>query len=280
MTGLTADLDAALDQLRVEGKFSLTFAGVVERQNQLRLYKPSGTSMGAVYGATIAMGHGLGGQVATCRRPRYLRDYVRSSGISHRYDYIIEREGLHSIAAAPVIVGNEVRTVMYAAMRRTVPLGDRTFDRVVAAARAYEHEIVVREQVEQQLDHAKSAIASRDEVLQNGPLAFADVCDKLRDLAMRISDPMVRDEVLTMTTEAIALFTEPRANQKMPVALTSREREILFEVAQGFSNLEIALRLHLSVETIKSYLKSASAKLGATSRYDAVAIARRLMLLP
>ena len=55
------------------------------------------------------------------------------------------------------------------------------------------------------------------------------------------------------------------------VALTPREVEVLSLIAQGRSNLEIADRLYLSINSVKTYIRSAYAKIGATSRSRAVA---------
>jgi DNA-binding NarL/FixJ family response regulator len=55
------------------------------------------------------------------------------------------------------------------------------------------------------------------------------------------------------------------------VGLTAREVEVLALIAQGMSNLEIAERLFLSINSVKTYIRSAYAKIGATSRSRAVA---------
>ncbi len=61
--------------------------------------------------------------------------------------------------------------------------------------------------------------------------------------------------------------------------LTPREHEVLRRVAVGETNPEIAEAIGLSRNTVKSYLQSASAKLGARNRVDAVARAHALGLL-
>jgi PAS domain S-box-containing protein len=61
--------------------------------------------------------------------------------------------------------------------------------------------------------------------------------------------------------------------------ITEREREILMLVGDGYENDQIARRLHLSVNTIKTYIRRALAKLGANSRAHAVALAIRRGLL-
>ena len=62
--------------------------------------------------------------------------------------------------------------------------------------------------------------------------------------------------------------------------LSEREREVLQLVAEGLSNQQIALRLVLSLHTVKLHVKHLLAKLGATNRTQAVARARALHILP
>lgn len=57
--------------------------------------------------------------------------------------------------------------------------------------------------------------------------------------------------------------------------LTSREVEVLREVAGGNRNREIAARLFISEETVKVHIKHIMEKLGASDRTQAVAIGLR-----
>ena len=53
--------------------------------------------------------------------------------------------------------------------------------------------------------------------------------------------------------------------------LTPREVSIVSAIAQGFSNQEIADEMHLSINSVKSYIRNAYRKLGLTRRSQAVA---------
>ncbi len=58
-------------------------------------------------------------------------------------------------------------------------------------------------------------------------------------------------------------------------ALTSREREVLAELAQGRSNREIARALRVSEKTVKAHVSSVLAKLGGQDRTQAALFAVR-----
>jgi DNA-binding NarL/FixJ family response regulator len=57
--------------------------------------------------------------------------------------------------------------------------------------------------------------------------------------------------------------------------LTEREREILDLLARGLSNADIADRLTISVHTVRNHVANVSAKLGAHSKLEVLAIAVR-----
>ena len=57
--------------------------------------------------------------------------------------------------------------------------------------------------------------------------------------------------------------------------LTDREREILDLLARGLSNADIAAQLTISVHTVRNHVANLSAKLGAHSKLEVLAIAVR-----
>ncbi|MDO8690133.1 MAG: helix-turn-helix transcriptional regulator [Dehalococcoidia bacterium] len=59
-------------------------------------------------------------------------------------------------------------------------------------------------------------------------------------------------------------------------SLTRREREILWHVAQGKGNKDIAMSLGISVCTVKVHISNIFFKLDVTRRDEAVNAARRL----
>ncbi|WP_202845564.1 response regulator transcription factor [Luteimonas saliphila] len=64
------------------------------------------------------------------------------------------------------------------------------------------------------------------------------------------------------------------------LGISDRELEVLAEIAAGHSNKEIAARLHVSPNTVKTHVARLLDKLGARRRTDALRRARELGLVP
>ena len=118
-------------------------------------------------------------------------------------------------------------------------------------------------------------------------IAFASqVTPTLRDQVARLGihgllgKGAAAEDVAAMVTRVAAgeTVTPPpsdsvlrQAADKLHCAvLTAREHEILRLAARGASNSEIASEIYLAPTTVKSYLQSALAKLGARNRVEAV----------
>lgn len=65
-------------------------------------------------------------------------------------------------------------------------------------------------------------------------------------------------------------FPKNRANEQLLSELNKREREILDLLAAGYRYKEIAEKLFLGVETIRSYIRNIYSKLQVHSRTDAI----------
>jgi DNA-binding CsgD family transcriptional regulator len=106
-------------------------------------------------------------------------------------------------------------------------------------------------------------------------------------LGIKLTKPrekIVLREVLVPTgapaeSAAAATFTlnQPQLDA---LGITPRELEILSLIAQGLSNREIAGRLFVSENTVKTHCSRAFDKLGARRRTQAVQLGKQLGLLP
>lgn len=70
-------------------------------------------------------------------------------------------------------------------------------------------------------------------------------------------------------------MAEGKSNMPKAIGLTQREKEIVGQLCQGASNKEIAQRLSISQNTVKSHLRSIFEKLNVSDRTQAVAYAFR-----
>ena len=87
-------------------------------------------------------------------------------------------------------------------------------------------------------------------------------------------------EARPLLDELAALGTRARpAPARADTDLTPRETEILALVAEGRSNGDIGKHLFISTKTVSVHVSNILAKLGASGRTEAAAIARRRGLL-
>jgi DNA-binding NarL/FixJ family response regulator len=86
---------------------------------------------------------------------------------------------------------------------------------------------------------------------------------------------------LTRAIHAVALGRTlfVSSPEQSTIALSPREREVLDDLADGATNLEIADHMRLSHHTVKEHVSSLYRKLGVRNRTGAVHRARRLGLL-
>ncbi|MFJ2904101.1 LuxR family transcriptional regulator [Streptomyces sp. NPDC091279] len=270
-----AEIRGALRRLRRTTGLPVAFGGLVEPGGgpRMRISELCGTDTPALSGFAVASGNGLGGKAVALARPCAVTDYSASRQISHEYDVPVAVEGLRSVLAVPVVVRRRVRGVLYGALRTAEPLGDRALGAAMGAARDVEQALVVR-------DEARGLLAAARSVPEPAPAAGAvweqvrEAHAALRALAPKVADPALRAELLDVCG---LLAPRPQASG---VSLAPRELDVLACVAAGATNAVTAERLGVRAETVKGYLRSAMRKLGAHTRGEAVAAARRAGVLP
>lgn len=273
------DSDALRGELRrtaAEALIPVVFAGEV-RDGNLHLTEFFGTRTNALEGVVVPPRAGLGGLVVDRARPATVPDYGRSSSITHHFDRPVLGEGLRSILAVPVMVSGAARAVLYGAIRECSPLGDRAVGAFVQAARRLSSEIAVRDEVDRRL----AMLGSLDRPVES-PVAAAQIRDvhaELRGLAQCVEDAGLQRKLRNLS-DRLAGALGGAAPLQSDVVLSPRETDVLAHVALGCTNAEIADRLSVGPETVKSYLRSAMGKLDAHTRHEAVVSARRLGLLP
>ncbi len=112
--------------------------------------------------------------------------------------------------------------------------------------------------------------AVRTACVENMAASFAEEGTTLRPLLAR-----ARDTADTMVdrqhVEAVLRILDANPQFRSPDMLTDREAEIVAHLADGASNKLIARRLGLTDNTVKFHLKKVFAKLGVSSRKEAVA---------
>lgn len=98
-------------------------------------------------------------------------------------------------------------------------------------------------------------------------------------LGLRLTRPKETVVVREVLVEAPANFT--RDDRKLEsLGITPRELEILELIAQGLSNREIAERVNVSENTVKTHSSRVFLKLGARRRTQAVQLGKDLRLIP
>jgi DNA-binding NarL/FixJ family response regulator len=81
----------------------------------------------------------------------------------------------------------------------------------------------------------------------------------------------VHGEELVRAVVATAAGQRPRRPVPTSTLLSAREKEVLALIVQGLSNVEVAEKLFISPNTLKSHIRQAYRKIGATTRAQAVA---------
>jgi len=111
--------------------------------------------------------------------------------------------------------------------------------------------------------------------------------DEGSPMARLLYEAVAHDIVPDYTRQLLSAFPlsdpqqspAPASNNNQLAPLTHREIEILRLIGDGLTNPEIASRLSLSLNTVKSHTRSINAKLDVSNRMQAVNRARALGLI-
>lgn len=151
------------------------------------------------------------------------------------------------------------------ATRRIVAAGDRTRVLIVTTfdldeyaytgLRAGASGFLIKDALPEELLSGIRAVAAGDAVVAPS-------------LTRRLLDTYVHHLPSDATADPSAAAPDERLGR-----LTEREREILTVIGQGWTNTEIAGRLHLAESTVKTHVSRILAKTGARDRVQAVILA-------
>ncbi|MGW6356836.1 LuxR C-terminal-related transcriptional regulator [Streptomyces sp. NPDC055092] len=198
------------------------------------------------------------------RTPVLVRDAQRRARV-HRA--LISLSGTDDYVAAPLIVRGDVVGLIHVD-RHADPEPVDTYDQemlgLFAEGLAFGLErLFYQEQLAALRGRLEDQARSVSELIE-GPLG-AD--------AMTSSQPQKRAAV-AQSAEAAALLQHSR---QWPLCeLTRRELEVLEHLIDGESNTDIAAKLYVSAETVKTHVKNLLRKLGAANRSEAVSVVREI----
>lgn len=249
--------------------------GLYDGGTQMVLTSLAGERSNSLRHLEVVPGRGVGGKALALGRPVWVADYAAAKGITHHYDGPVRQEGLRAMIGTPFQLPDGSRGVLYCALRRPMAMGDRVLDRAVDAVRQLERSAAIDSEVERRLAELLSAHyepARRDQCLRDVHAELALLRDDV--------EPGLAGRIDRLIGQIGATMGSPQRPADTGVHLTRRELDVLVQVASGATNLEVAERLGLSLATGKGYLKTATRKLGAQNRMEAVANARRAGLLP
>ena len=267
-----------LHEIRRTAHVEVAMAAVVSPDDSdLSIDHLIGVTSDTMRNLKVHRGAGLGGKALSLGQPVHVRDYCLARGITHQYDVAVRTERLRAMFAVPFDVPGGPRGVVYGALRRAELFGDRSLDPVIAAIRRFERTAALERDARTSL----SALdAELDACVPNEGLderahaiRLLDIRAELDHIAALLPAGEARDAVRALVYRVAARATTP-GGPPDAAALTKREREFVAQVALGHTNREIAKRLNVGQETVKSGLRSSMRKLSARNRAELVALAR------
>jgi DNA-binding NarL/FixJ family response regulator len=121
--------------------------------------------------------------------------------------------------------------------------------------------------------------------VESGASGYISKAASAEDLVTSIRRAAEGEFLLEVATMARLLDRRRQAQreqteqQRLADQLTPRERDVLGLLARGLGNADIADELHIGYGTVRGYVRGVLEKLGAHSRLEAVAAARKAGLV-
>lgn len=286
MDAMTHDewsLTPFLHEIRTATSVDMAFGGMTAgADSPVVLDELIGNRSDGLRNLQLTTGFGLGGKALAMGKPVHVRDYFAARGITHHYDVAVRQEGLRAVFAVPVQAPGGSRGVVYGGLRRPAVLGDRVIDKAVAVVRRLEYESAVNAEVVRRIEELGDT-APGSASARGADQRFRDIYAELVFIRNQASEAPTKELVEELMRRVAASLRDrpaaPGGGTARP-ALSPREIEVLAQVAIGCSNREAGERLGLVASTVKSYLQSATRKLGVRNRVEAVAAARREGMIP
>jgi DNA-binding NarL/FixJ family response regulator len=117
------------------------------------------------------------------------------------------------------------------------------------------------------------------ELIKAGAAAYLLKTSNRGELAVAIRAATRSDDMVLVSVSRQAFVGLTRATPNVRDSLSARESSVLRLVSQAKNNKDIGKTLNISDSTVKRHLTNIYSKLGATSRVDALQIARQGGLL-
>lgn len=271
-------LEKSLRTLTRRADFPLAFGGLATSAGA-PLTSFVGTRGQSLNGLLIEPMQGLGGRALAERRPVSATHYSRAATITHRYDREVLAEDIVSLLAVPVVVDGTVRAVLYGGHRVVTQFSDSVIGQSIKIAQGLAWEYSVHDEVERRiaLIETEGTLAPKRERTPDDREELRELVAELREIARNVVDPGLARRLDAVGRSLGRTDGRPAISECL---LSPREVDVIAQAALGKRNAHIGLQLGLTESTVKSYFSSAMRKLGATNRYQAVILSRRLGLIP
>lgn len=261
---------ATLRELRRLVDIPLAFGGLLVDGEPV-LVELDGARTKGLRGLRVRASSGLGGRAFVDGRPRSVDDYGSSQSITHEYDGAVLGEGITSLLAIPLTVFGKSRGLIYLGRRDRFGLADDVLARAMPIISSLAGEVRIRDEVDRRMAaHETPPVDATPRELSELREAHAE----LRSIAAAVGDAELATRIRDVGTR-LAFPQRDESAERRPL-LAPRELDVLSLVALGCGNAEIAARLSIGSETVRSYLRNAMRKLDAHTRLEAVVIGRRL----